>query len=107
MFQKGNQLGKRQGIWRATLDRAIAQDDGERLRAAAEKLLTLASKGEQWAVKELADRIDGKSAQRVELAGDAESPVQISLVDAAKLEARIRGLAAVAGATPKVERDRE
>lgn len=41
--------------------RACAQEDWKRLRAAAEKLLDLAANGEPWAIKELADRIDGKS----------------------------------------------
>lgn len=104
-FQRGNKEGRKKGVWQSALDRAIAQDDGECLRKAADKMIKLAAAGEQWAIKELADRLDGKAAQRVELAGDAESPVCISLGDAAKLEARIRGLAAATGVTPKVERD--
>lgn len=42
------------------LNRAIAQDDGKRLREAAEQLLTHAADGQPWAIKELADRLDGK-----------------------------------------------
>ena len=53
--------------FREALRRAIAQDDGRRLRAAAEKLLDLAEAGEAWAVKEMADRMDGKSRQQVEV----------------------------------------
>lgn len=45
------------------LRRAIAQDDGKKLRGAVEKLLTLADAGEPWAVKELFDRTDGKPHQ--------------------------------------------
>ena len=45
------------------VERAIAQDDGKRLRSAAEQLLSLAADGEQWAVCALADRLDGKPAQ--------------------------------------------
>lgn len=67
-----NNAGKNKPFWRA-LDKAIAQEDGKRLRAAAEKLLDLAAQGEQWAVKELADRMDGKSAQVI--AGDPENPL--------------------------------
>jgi hypothetical protein len=59
------------------LNRAIAQDDGRRLRSAAEKLLDLASTGEQWAVKELADRLDGKPAQTV--GGDPDRPLRFLL----------------------------
>lgn len=66
----GNQNAvKENRRWSETLNRAIAQDDGKRLRAAAEKLLDIAATGEQWAVKELADRLDGKPKQQTELSG--------------------------------------
>lgn len=45
------------------LRRAIAQDNGKKLRGAVDKLLTLAEAGEPWAVKELFDRTDGKPHQ--------------------------------------------
>lgn len=45
------------------LNRAIAQDSADRLRQCAERLLDLAAAGEAWAVKELADRLDGKPIQ--------------------------------------------
>lgn len=48
------------------LHRAIAQDDAVRLRATAEKLLDLAAAGEGWAVKELAERLDGKAVQQID-----------------------------------------
>jgi hypothetical protein len=51
--------------FREALRRAITQDDGKRIRATAEKLLDLAAEGEAWAVKELADRVDGKVAQQI------------------------------------------
>lgn len=54
------------GQFQAAIKRAIAQDDGKRLRAAAEKLLDKAADGELWAIKELADRLDGRSLQPVE-----------------------------------------
>lgn len=53
----------------AALQRAMAQDDGKRLRDAAEKLLDKAAVGEPWALGMLADRLDGKVAQAVELSG--------------------------------------
>jgi hypothetical protein len=75
--QSGNPSGKSKGQrFYAALDRAIAQDDGKQLRASADKLLELASKGEPWAVQMLADRLDGKPAQSVMLSGDADNPVQ-------------------------------
>lgn len=54
----------------ATLQRAIAQDNAKRLRAAAEQLLTLAAEGEPWAVKELADRLDGRPVQQIAGTGE-------------------------------------
>jgi len=87
-FQPGNKLGTKHGIWRAALDRAIAQEDGKRLRAAAEKLLDEAANGESWAVKELGDRLDGRPAQAITVAGDADAPllqeITVRLVDASR-----------------------
>ena len=64
-FQNGNKHAAKSRLFDGALKRAIAQDDGKRLRDAAEKLLELASQGEAWAIKELADRLDGKSQQSV------------------------------------------
>jgi hypothetical protein len=61
----------------AALDRAIVQEDGKRLREAAEKLLDEAAKGESWAMQMLADRLDGKAAQSVTIAGDADNPIVV------------------------------
>jgi len=75
MAQEGNtNQSKTKPFWRA-IDKALAQEDGKRLRAAAEKLLDLAASGEQWAVKELADRMDGKAAQVI--AGDSDNPLTV------------------------------
>lgn len=62
---RGNKNAAKGAWFRSALNRAIAQDDGERLRQAAEKLLTLAAQGEPWAVREIADRLDGRPAQQV------------------------------------------
>jgi hypothetical protein len=59
----GNKNAQKGRIWNDQLRRAIAQDDGRRLRASIEQLLNLASNGEPWAIKELADRLDGRPAQ--------------------------------------------
>jgi hypothetical protein len=66
-FEEGNTLGKKSKIFDEALKRAIAQDSGERVRKAAEQLLSLAAAGEQWAVQYLADRLDGKPSQAVDL----------------------------------------
>ena len=64
--QSGNAAGR--AISRpflSAVERAIAADDGKRLRACAEKLLSLAADGEAWAVQILADRLDGKASQEI------------------------------------------
>lgn len=59
----GNNNAQKGRMWNDALRKAIAQDDGKRLRASIEKLLDLASRGEPWAIKELADRLDGRPKQ--------------------------------------------
>lgn len=44
---------------------ASVQEDHARMRKAAESLLTQAASGEGWAIKELADRVDGKPHQTI------------------------------------------
>jgi hypothetical protein len=69
---KGAPLGnhnatKNKPFWEA-VTRAIKQEDGKRLREAAEQLLTAAANGEPWAINTLADRLDGKAHQSVDIA---------------------------------------
>jgi len=73
--------GKR---WRDAINRALAKrsrvDAKEALDDLAEKLLGLCDQGELGALKELGDRIDGKSVQGVELGGIDGAPVQTKVV---------------------------
>lgn len=73
-FEPGNKLavGQKPKQFDAALKRAIAQEDGKRLREAAEQLLDQAASGEAWAIRELADRLDGKTTQTI--ASDPENP---------------------------------
>ena len=71
--QSGNPQGSARPFLQA-LKRAIAQDDGVALRKAADQLLLQASAGEQWAVKELADRLDGKAKQQIALENGEDGP---------------------------------
>jgi len=59
----GNRNAQKGRMWNDALRKAIAQDNGERLRASIEQLLNFASNGEPWAIKELADRLDGRPKQ--------------------------------------------
>lgn len=62
--------------WRESIMRALARKCGsvdQGLDAAATKLAELAiDMGEQWALKEIGDRIDGKPAQAI--VGDDDHP---------------------------------
>ena len=74
MAERGAPLGntnatKNKPFWHA-VTRAIAQEDGKRLRDAAEMLLDAAAAGEPWAINTLADRLDGKPNQAIEHSGD-------------------------------------
>lgn len=66
--QSGNPSGKQPNKrFLAALDRAIAQDDSEKLRQAAERLLEQAAAGEAWAIGMLADRLDGRPKQDADI----------------------------------------
>lgn len=73
----GNNNAGKNKAWDAALRRAIAQDNADRLRRAAEQLLTLASEGEQWAIKEIADRLDGKAHQSIDAVVDASITIEV------------------------------
>jgi hypothetical protein len=81
----GGQIGNKNSIksnrlWAETIRRAVVQDDAQRLRQIAEALLTKASEGDMAAIKELGDRLDGKSLQENKLTGDSDEPVVIKIV---------------------------
>jgi uncharacterized lipoprotein YmbA len=63
------------------LDRALAQEDlkaemDHRLRKGIEKQLDKCAEGDLAALQAIADRLDGRPAQSVTVAGDAENPLQ-------------------------------
>lgn len=58
-----NTNAKKGGIWSDALRRVIVRDNSERLRVSIEQLLDLASIGGPWAIRELADRLDGRPKQ--------------------------------------------
>jgi hypothetical protein len=77
----GNQNGVKGTRWRDAIDRALSmrsrRDGIEALDALAEKLLALAEQGDLGALKELGDRLDGRSPQSVALTGADGGPVVI------------------------------
>jgi hypothetical protein len=68
---KGNVNALKNRPFAEAINRAIAQDDGHRLRAIAEALLTKAADGDIGAIREFADRVDGKVIQGI--AGQGEN----------------------------------
>lgn len=71
----GNRNASKQKPWEDALRRAVLQDDGKRLRQAAEMLLDAAAGGDLQAIKELGDRLDGRPKQAVEHSGAEGGPV--------------------------------
>lgn len=65
----GNRNSAKGTSWNDALRRAIARakdsNDRDALDQAADKLVAAAMKGDEWAIKELGNRIDGKSIQGV------------------------------------------
>lgn len=56
---------------------AAAGEDGKALRVVAAKLLEKAAEGDMQAIKELADRVDGKVAQAMIGGDEDDAPLQI------------------------------
>lgn len=78
----GNTNARSAKLFQQALKRALARKTENSVDAGldkgAEKLVDAFFAGEQWAIKEVGDRIDGKPAQQVVLNGDEEGgPVQM------------------------------
>lgn len=52
------------------------EEGGDKLRIIADQLVIKAMSGDLQAVKEIADRLDGKPSQQLELSGDPDKPIQ-------------------------------
>lgn len=73
----GNQNAKNAKIWQQAIKRALARASGENVDSGLDKgadaLVRSFIAGEQWAVKEVGDRLDGKPAQAL-IGGDEDDP---------------------------------
>jgi hypothetical protein len=83
-FQKGNKLAARRMVFTYELRKALHRSP-EKLRQVVEKLLNSAADGDMWAIKELADRLDGKAHQTIH--GTFEHTVETG--DAETLDQRL------------------
>jgi hypothetical protein len=76
----GNQNYLKGRRWRDAIERALAKRTTasggiEALDELAEKLLSLADQSDIQALKEIADRLDGKPSQAIDLGSDPDRPV--------------------------------
>ena len=90
--QPGNVNASKGRPWRDAVDRALKKksriDQMEALDVIAEKVVDTALAGpnyeasDPWlhAVRELADRLDGKAAQQLQLSGDSDQPLVVEVV---------------------------
>lgn len=78
-------------VWAEAIDKALKQsEDGKpaRIRALAEKLLTMALDGDMQAMKELGDRVDGKALASIEISGE----LSVTDLTTVQLDARLKEL---------------
>src|SRR5215831_16262266 len=86
----GNQNGAKAKRWSAAIERALSRkgvDAQQQLDAMADAFVSAVLAGDKDAIpgwKEFGDRMEGKPAQSMTLAGDSEAPLTVSLVNYAK-----------------------
>lgn len=73
--QPGNTNATKNRPFAQAINTALAQGDGTKLRAIAEKLIDMAASGDLGAIKEFADRADGKAMQAIEASGPGGGPI--------------------------------
>jgi len=85
-FTKGNNgypaEQKKARQFRDMLNVALADDKGGpdvRLRKIADRLIKEAQKGEPWAIREIADRLDGRPAQVIQ--GNEDAPIMVKSIE--------------------------
>ena len=62
-------------VWGKTVRKLAVQEDYKRIHKVAEALFKKAEEGDVSAIKELGDRIDGKSMQ--EISGNSDAPITV------------------------------
>ncbi len=81
--QPGNNNATKGAEWRQAIKRALTQKSGTNYRdgldLVAKQIVQAACEGDQWAIKEIGDRIDGKPPQSLSLGGDPDNPIPVSI----------------------------
>lgn len=78
--QPGNQNAHRGSLVKGAIRRALAEREAQgrdSLLNVVRKMIDDAEEGDKEARREFFDRLDGKAAQSLTVAGDAENPLQI------------------------------
>ena len=76
---EGNQNAKKAKIVEGGLRRALARDDWKLFNDGCEQIAQAFAKGEPWAAQFVADRVDGRVSQPVELGVDPTGVEALSL----------------------------
>ena len=77
--QPGNKNATKNKPWSDAINRALLANDGQKLRALADKLIDKALEGDVQALKEIGDRVEGKPAQV--LATDPDNPLGFEIIE--------------------------
>ncbi|MFZ5594739.1 MAG: hypothetical protein ACOY4D_10880 [Pseudomonadota bacterium] len=75
---RGNRNAKKGALFRDALHKALVRDKGS-LERIASALVARAEEGDLTAIKEIADRLDGKPVQAIAGAGEDDTPVVVTL----------------------------
>jgi hypothetical protein len=80
----GNKYAAKAKIWEQAIKRALARKSNDSvdkgLDTLADKLVEAAQNGDQWALREVGDRMDGKPAQAI-IGDDDAPPIRIQKVE--------------------------
>lgn len=76
---KGNSNASKGKAFKDALRKALKADGIDRLPLIANTLVEKAIEGEQWAVQEIANRLDGRPAQEVAVTGEDGGPLRANL----------------------------
>lgn len=78
----GNKNATKNKPWEEALRRALLAEDGQKLRALADKLIERALGGDVTALREIGDRVDGRVAQAITGVDGADLVVRLIPQDA-------------------------
>jgi hypothetical protein len=79
-FEVGNKHGAKRREFEQAIRRALASEDGHKLRRIADAVVELATAGERWAVEMLRDTLDGRPAQQIVATDDEGRSLAIALI---------------------------